>query len=47
MIIETFYYKVAQSVRSAIDAAAGGTLINKMEDEAYNLIEEMALNNFQ
>jgi len=30
-----------------IDAAAGGTLITKTEEEAYNLIEEMALNNFQ
>jgi len=46
---------MTQSVRSAIDAvaggtidaAAGGTLINKTDDEAYNLIEEMALNNFQ
>jgi len=28
-----------------IDAAAGGTLMNKM-DGAYNLIEEMALSNF-
>jgi len=34
-------------VRSAIDAAAGGTLMSKTEDEAYNLIEEMELSNFQ
>jgi len=26
---------------------AGGTLMRKTEDEAYNLIEEMTLNNFQ
>jgi len=38
---------VTQSVRSTIDAAAGGTLMNKTEDEAYNLIEEMTLNNFE
>jgi len=38
---------VIQSVRSTIDAAAGGTLMSKREDEAYNLIEEMTLNNFQ
>jgi len=30
-----------------IDVAASGTLTNKMEDEAYNLIEEMALNHYQ
>ena len=47
MIIQAFYNGVTQSVRSTIDAAAGGTLMNKTEDEAYNLIEEMALNNFQ
>jgi len=34
-------------MRSTIDAAAGGTLMNKTEDEAYNLIEEVALNNYQ
>ena len=47
MIIQTFYNGVTQPMRSTIDAVAGGTLINKTEDEAYNLIEEMALNNFQ
>ena len=26
-----------------IDAVAGGTLMSKTEDEAYNLIEEMTL----
>ena len=36
-----------QAVRSIIDVAAEGTLMSKTEDEAYNLIEEMALNNFQ
>jgi len=29
------------------DAAAGGTLLSKTEEEAYNLIEEMALNSYQ
>jgi len=47
MIIQIFYNGVTQSVRSTIDTAAGGTLMSKTEDEAYNLIEEMALNNFQ
>ena len=47
MIIQTFYNGVTQSVWLRIDATAGGTLMNKTEDEASNLIEEMALNNFQ
>jgi len=45
--MHTFYNEVTQSLRSTFDAAAGGTLMNKTEDEAYNLIEEIALNNFQ
>ena len=47
MIIQAFYNGVTQSVRSTIDASTGGTLMNKTKDEAYNLIEEMSLNNFQ
>jgi len=46
MIIYTFYNGVTQPLRSTIDAPIGGTLINKA-DEAYNFIEEMALNNFE
>jgi len=30
-----------------IDAVASGTLMSKTEDEAYDLIEEIALNNYQ
>ena len=37
MIIQAFYNGVTQFMRSTIDDA----------DEAYNLIEEMTLNNFQ
>jgi len=47
MIMQAFYNGVTQPVRSTIDATAWGTFMNKTEDEAYNLIEEMALNNFQ
>jgi len=46
MIIQAFYNGVTQSVRSTIDVVAGGTLMSKTEDEAYNLIEETTLNNF-
>jgi len=47
MIVQAFYNGVTRPVRSAIDAVAGGTLMNKMEDETYNLIKEMMLNNQQ
>ena len=43
MIIQAFYNGVTQHVRSTIDAAAGGILMNKTEDEAYKLIEEKTL----
>jgi len=47
MVVQTFYNGVTQPIRSMIDAAAGGTLMSKTEEEAYNLIEEMELNNYQ
>ena len=47
MVVQTFYNGVTQPVRSMIDAAAGGTLMSKTEEEAYNLIKKMALNNYQ
>jgi len=47
MIVQAFYDGVTQSVRSTIDAAIGRTLISKTEDEPCNLVEEMALSNFQ
>ena len=47
MIMQTMYNGVTQPLRSTIDATPGGTLMNKTKDEAYNLIEKMALNNFQ
>lgn len=47
MIIHIFYNGVTQAVWSTIDAAARGTLMNKTDDEAFNLIDEMALNNFE
>ena len=47
MVVQTFYNGVTQPVRSMIDAVASGTLMSKTEDEAYDLIEEIALNNYQ
>ena len=34
-------------MRFMIDVAVGGTLTSKTKKEAYNLIKEMALNNYQ
>jgi len=47
MIIQTFYNGVTQAVKSTVDAAAGGTLISKTDNDAYTLINKMTLNNFQ
>jgi len=47
MIIQTVYNGITQAMRSMIDATAGGTLMSKTEDEAYNLIKEMTLNHYQ
>jgi len=46
MVMQTFYNRVTQAMRSMIDVAVGGTLVSKTEDKVYNLIEEMALNNY-
>jgi len=47
MVVKTLYNGIMHAMRSMIDAAASGTLMSKTEDEAYNLIEEMSLNNYQ
>jgi len=46
MIVQAFYNGVTQPVRSTVNTVAGGTLMNKIKDEVYNLIEKMAINNF-
>ena len=46
MMVQTFYNGITQDMRSMIDTGAGGTLMSKTEDEAYNLTEEMTLNNY-
>jgi len=46
MIIQAFYNGMTQSVRSIIHTAVEGTLMSKTKDEAYNLINEITLNNF-
>jgi len=47
MIVQAFYNEVTQAMRSMIDVVGERILINKTEDEAYNLIVEVVLNNYQ
>ncbi|XP_073054601.1 uncharacterized protein [Primulina eburnea] len=45
--VQTFYNGLFPANRSMIDAAAGGTLMRKTPQEAYELLEEMATNSYQ
>ena len=45
--VQTFYNGLSPTNRSMIDAAAGGTINQKMEEEAFDLIDEMASNSYQ
>ena len=42
-----FFYNGLNPNTKIIDAAAGGTLMGKERDEAYELLEEMASNSYQ
>ena len=44
LILQTFYDGLNYNTRMTLDAAAGGSLMSRSQNEAYNLIEEMALN---
>ena len=43
----TFYNGLGSNTRTMIDAAAGGTLMGKTLKASYDLLEEMASNNYQ
>ena len=45
--IEFFYKGLIQSTRNMIDTAAGGSLMEKMRDDAYALLDELASNSYQ
>ena len=47
LVVQTFYNGLNNHTRINIDAAAGGSLMGKSLDEAYDLLEEMANNNYQ
>ncbi|WRX08623.1 Retrotransposon gag domain - like 6 [Theobroma cacao] len=42
-----FYNGLVGSIKTTIDAAAGGALMSKNATDTYNLLEEMASNNYQ
>ncbi|WRX28177.1 Retrotransposon gag domain - like 10 [Theobroma cacao] len=45
--VQAFYNGLVGSIKTTIDAAAGGALMSKNAADAYNLLEEMASNNYQ
>ncbi|PON51070.1 hypothetical protein PanWU01x14_219280 [Parasponia andersonii] len=45
--LQTFYNGLSGSTRTLVDAAAGGSLMEKTEEAAYELLEEMAANAYQ
>ena len=47
LIIHTFYNGLLYNTRLSIDAAAGGTLMDRPYDKANQLIENMAQNHYQ
>ncbi|KAM6563027.1 hypothetical protein CsatB_023025 [Cannabis sativa] len=47
MLVHNFYNGLVGNTRTLIDAAAGGAFMRKSANEAYDLFEEMALNNQQ
>ncbi|XP_062094095.1 uncharacterized protein LOC133800149 [Humulus lupulus] len=46
MLEHTFYNGLKGNIRTIIDAAAGGEFMRKSANEAYELLEEMAMNNY-
>ncbi|XP_062088678.1 uncharacterized protein LOC133795238 [Humulus lupulus] len=47
MLVHNFYNELCGTTRTLIDAAAGGAFMRKSTNEAYDLLEEMAMNNQQ
>lgn len=47
LIIHTFYNDMLYNTRMTIDNAAGRALMDKLFNEAYQLIENMAQNHYK
>ena len=46
LLVQTFYNGLIGHLRTIVDAAAGGALMGKSSNEAFDLLEEMAANNY-
>ena len=47
MQVHTFYNGLIDSTRIVIDASTGGALMKKTIDQAYGILEDMAINSNQ
>ena len=47
LLIQTFYQGLTEPMRITIDATAQGSFMSKTPDDAFNLLETMASNNYQ
>jgi hypothetical protein len=47
MQVWNFYNGWNVSIRTLIDTPSNGAFMSKSQDDAYNLLEEMAMNNYQ
>ena len=47
MLVHNFYNGLCGTTRTIINAAAGDGFMSKGADEVYELLEEMAMNNYQ
>ena len=47
MQVQPFYSGINQSSCSILDATVGGTFMKKTPEETYELLKEMAANNYQ
>ena len=45
--VQTFYNSLGAINRSMVDAATGGALMSKTHEATYELLEELASNNYQ
>ena len=46
MQVHHFYYGLTRTTRILLDPSTGGALMSKSANEAYQLLEDMALNNY-
>ena len=44
--VQTFHNSLGAPIRTTIDAAVGGALMSKTDDEAFELSEEMVFKNY-